>query len=331
MKKILLFAFAIIFAGLSYLVISSKMTIPFLYRYKAGYFYTLATIETKSPLLINKNELTELPWDLFDSHPQVKFMADPFVVEEKGGYYIFFEEDPTKMNSTGADLAVMHSRDLKSWSRLGVVLDEPFHLSYPNVFKIGSIWYMLPECGAAKEIRLYEATSFPMKWKLSAVLVKDIVQADPILIQKNGLFYILVQNNSDLSLRLYYSDKLTSGWKEHPMSPLRKGVNAYTRTGGTPGILNNKLIYFLQDHTEGYGTGIVAFQIDSLSPTIFEDHKLETNPILWKFGKSWAKDGMHQLSWIRLNNGQYFCVMDGAQINSTVWGWDWRNFPQYRW
>jgi hypothetical protein len=313
------------------LIIQRKMTIPFFYKFEEKEYFTIGTINTKNPLAINKDSILHFDPRNLNLIPNVKLMADPFIVQNNNEYFIFYEQFSGKTNATFGDLAVLKSTDLKQWTYQGLVLDEPFHLSFPNVFKWNNKWYMLPEAGASNSLRLYSTDNFPFDWKLQSILIKNKVFADPILIAKNDKFYILVQDNSDFSLRLYISDSLESNWKEHPSSPIRIGQNNRVRPAGRQEILHDSLYYFVQDHSHGYGTAVITYIIDSLTPTTFKDHKVKSNPVLSKFGTGWAANGMHQLSWIKTSDSNYFCVVDGRHTEKKEFGWDWRNIPDFRW
>ena len=45
-------------------------------------------------------------------------------------------------------------------------------MSYPQVFKWGDEFYMVPETVAAYEVRLYKALEFPFKWVFVKTLMK---------------------------------------------------------------------------------------------------------------------------------------------------------------
>ena len=134
-------------------------------------------------------------------------------------------------------------------------------------------------------------------------------------------------------MRLCYADYLYAEWHEHPASPVRiaDGLQE-TRPAGNFLNYNNSLYYFVQRHDGGYGTSVVAYQIDSLSPSVFKKHRLANNPVVEKHGSTYAKDGMHQFSCIYLPEQDiYFCVMDGNHVSlDTKWGWDWKNLPKFR-
>ena len=322
-RNILLISIVTLLLISAYLIATRQMTIPFFYRIKAGTYWSIGTIHTKTPLAINYDSINVIDYRIQNAHPKVRFMADPFIVEENGEYYIFYEYFPSKMNSTWADIAVLKSVDLKKWEFLGIVLDEDFHLSYPQIFKINGKWYMIPETSGANEIRLYTTDNFPYDWKLKKALIKNRVVADATLVIKNNMFYLLALENEKMVL--FFSDNIEENWQEHPQSPIRESDN---RPGGRPIVLDGKITYFIQDHTNGYGTGLVAYVIDSISPTYFADHRTDT--VLWRFGDGWAANGMHHLSAIQLSDGSWFCVVDGCKWHEKYYGWDWLNFPKIR-
>lgn len=263
-------------------------------------------------------------------HPQPTIMADPFIVKEYGKYYIFYEELTGKHRNLGADIAVLESDDFINWRRQGIVLKEPFHLSFPNVFKWNGVWYMLPEASASKELRLYRSTQFPYKWDLCKVLMKDVQYADPMIMEKDGEWYLWLNLvGKEDSLRLYIADDLFGDWREHAQSPIRVKEQD-TRPAGRVSKIDNEWYYFVQEHLGGYGTGTIVYKMLTLTQTEYEDERLECSPILHKFGEGWAKNGMHHLSFIEDEDGQYACVTDGL-LGDRGWRWriDMLNFPQF--
>lgn len=329
--KVIIFISLIITLFSATLIIQRKMTIPFLYKFNKAEYFTIGTVKSSNPFTINKDSIQHFDPRLIPSRPHIKLMADPFIVRNNNEYFIFYEQFSGKTNATFGDIAVLKSTDGTSWDYQGVVLDEKFHLSFPNIFKWNQKWYMLPEAGASNGLRLYETDSFPNNWRLKSILIENKVFADPILLIKNEMFYILVQDNADFSLRLYVSDALDANWKEHPSSPIRIGHNNGVRPAGRPEIINDSLYYFVQDHTNGYGTAVMAYRIDSISPTHFKDVKLTNNPILSKFGNDWAANGMHHLTWVKTNDNKYLCAVDGRHTEQKEIGWDWKNSPDFRW
>ena len=228
--------------------ITRKITFPFIYCIPSGRFFSIGTVITTNPLNIDKKQITKIKSESFRVFPRMKFLADPFIVEENNECYIFFEKISYKLFSKGADIAVIKSKNLKDWNYLGVALREPYHLSYPNVFKHKGVWYMIPGSNILDEIRLYESNNFPFDWKFKKTLINYRI-VDATLIIKDNEFYMYGQAVNDRSLRVFYSNELLTGWSEHPSSPLRFGMNE-TQPAGNPMIVDGRMIYFFQDHSE---------------------------------------------------------------------------------
>ncbi|HVF97963.1 MAG TPA: hypothetical protein VM871_11605, partial [Flavisolibacter sp.] len=91
------------------------------------------------------------------------FYADPFVVEKDGVNYLFFEEMDYTNNK--AHIVVITIDEAKIFSESKVVLERPYHLSYPFLFAHNGDYYMIPETAANKTVELYKATAFPFKWE----------------------------------------------------------------------------------------------------------------------------------------------------------------------
>ena len=317
----------LLLAGSYWLLRTKRMTVPFLYQYNPG--YTIGVVENSNPLDIHIEDINVLEKQQFSIHPQPTIMADPFVVKDKDIYYIFYEELSAKYcHSGGADICVLQSTDGIQWQRIGCALHEPFHLSFPNVFQWKGEWYMLPEAQSSGEMRLYKAKNFPLQWSLCKVLMQGVAYADPMIFEQDGIWYLWFNTyiNGD-NFVLYTSDSPLGEWTEHPASPIRTNGDD-TRPAGRIAKVENRLVYFVQSHREGYGTGTIAYEIDIISPTDYQDHRMVQNPVLWKNGDDWAKDGMHHLSFLRKENGGYLCVTDGLHA-SLQWKWDWRNLPSF--
>src|SRR5580658_6258467 len=91
------------------------------------------------------------------------FVADPFMIREGTTWHMFFEV----MNSVRekGEIGLATSSDGCKWTYQSVVLREPFHLSYPLIFKWEGEYYLIPESAAANRIALYKAEKFPCVWK----------------------------------------------------------------------------------------------------------------------------------------------------------------------
>ena len=64
------------------------------------------------------------------------------------------------------------------------------HYSYPFVFRVNDVWYMIPESSSSGEVCLYEATVFPFRWEKKTVLLLDQL-VDTTVFQQEGEWYLL--------------------------------------------------------------------------------------------------------------------------------------------
>ena len=309
------------------LLLTKQMTLPFLYNSKGGQNWTLGYITSASPLDIDYDSIIWIENKRFNSIAPC-IMADPFVIEKDSTLYMFYEEMSGKRNSTHGNICVLESRNGISWQRLGYALEAKFHLSWPYVFMHNNEYYMLPEKGATHELALYKATDFPMKWIKEKVLFSNISYTDPIIYFEDSISYLFIEINKQLCL--YYSnDLLSDNWKEHPMSPISEPP--YSRLAGEVKKIDDKLYLFAQESLDSYGTGVHAFEITAIDTTTFTMEKI-LEPILWKYGDSYSKDGMHTLNFVKRFNETYFIVTDGTEkIEGTPWRWSWKNTPEFHW
>ena len=113
-----------------------------------------------NPVLTAK-DVTDAPAD---------FVADPFMVKEGNTWYMFFEVFNSQ--SEHGDIGLAVSKDGYHWTYRQIVLDKPFHLSYPYVFLWQNEYYLIPESCQADSIQLYRAEEFPTCWTLVKSLLK---------------------------------------------------------------------------------------------------------------------------------------------------------------
>ena len=235
------------------------------------------------------------------------FVADPFMLEKDGQWYLFFEilNSVTKQG----DIGVAGSSDGVHWNYNSVVLDEPFHLSYPYVFQSNGEYYLIPESRQAFSVRLYKADNFPYGWKL----VKNLFWgnfSDPCLVHYGGYWWIFVSDDSDV-MRLFYSESLEGEWREHPQSPVVVRDRRMARGGGRIITVGDTLVRFAQDCSQSYGKSVDAYLITELTPQKFSEVPYPGNPLLEGSGKGWNARRMHNLDPHRVGGKKWIASVDG--------------------
>lgn len=240
---------------------------------------------------------------------KAEFVADPFMLYENGVWHMFFEVLDATDNL--GDIALATSLDGIKWNYQKVVLEEPFHLSYPYVFKWENDYYMIPETYQSREVRLYKATHFPEQWSLEKILLKDSDYVDASIVHFNGRWWIFSSTTANDILRLHHADSLLGEWTEHPSSPLITNNPHLARPAGRVVNLNNKLIRFAQDDQPTYGLQVYGFEITDLTPHSYAERALlGGKAIVEPSGSGWNSVGMHHIDLHEVNSNQWIACVD---------------------
>jgi hypothetical protein len=141
------------------------------------------------------------------------FFADPFVITYNNSTIMFVEEFDTL-----AKKGMISAIDItgETPKAIGPVLEESFHLSFPFVFNYEQKVYMIPESSRAHQIRLYESTLFPIKWKLVKVIMDNINAADSMVLKHNNRWFLFTNicsaglGDFNSELHIYYADSIFS-------------------------------------------------------------------------------------------------------------------------
>lgn len=250
----------------------------------------------KNPVLTAK--------DVTDSPAQ--YVADPFMLKEDKNWYMFFEVMHAQEHQ--GDIGLATSIDGFNWSYNQIILDEPFHISYPYVFKWKSEYYMIPESAKALELRLYQAVNFPEKWFYVKTLLKGIYK-DPSIFYYENKWWLFTEEKLGF-LHLYYAEDLLGPWVEHPKSPVVRGDRNMARPSGRVLVLGDNIIRYAQDDEPRYGNQVRAFIITQLSTTEYKEEEVP-HPILQPSSSGWNADGMHHIDPHQIEEGKWIACVDG--------------------
>lgn len=271
-------------------------------------FWSIGYLQGDHPLKWNPSLAKTIgPKDVLDD---MYIIADPFLFEYKEQRYLFYEAMKDEAEKAYIECAKYSDED-DNWNRLGEVLEEEFHLSYPQVFEHDNQVYMIPESKQALRIGLYQAVDFPMRWEYVKPLVSGKKLVDSSIVQVDGHWYLFTSRKK--TLYLYHADSPAGEWVQHPKSPVKRGN--FSRCAGRILKVDNKLYRLAQDQ-RGYGAGVYAFEIETLSQTDFcEKAARKYNPILKPGSAKWCETGMHHLDVISKDD-KCFAVFDGEQFGA---------------
>lgn len=225
-------------------------------RYYGGH-WQVAYRFVDGPGVVDTGSLEGTPWVVLPDGGD-RFYADPFPFEWQGRFYIFVEE---LVHSIGKGvISVAEYGDDGAFSMPTKVLEEPYHLSYPQVFsREGEIW-MIPESGAGHMVTLYRAREFPTVWERHCVLIRDREIFDATLIDHDGFLWLVGSlreggGSASDTMVIFSAAELEGPWQQHPMNPILID-RAAARPGGRSVARDGHIVLPLQDGTRLYGGGL---------------------------------------------------------------------------
>jgi len=217
--------------------------------------------------------------------PRDRFWADPFCVEADGRELVFFEE--LRYAEPRGRICVGELMD-QTLVRTRVVIERPYHLSYPCVFRWNGTWYMVPETSEHRTIELHRALDFPDTWELDRILLDDIYAVDATPFEHDGRWWMFASVSGGPvtighMLMLYGAPTPLGPWWEHPASPLRIDVR-----GGRPagGVIKHSggLLRPAQDGTRGYGGSLRLYRISRLDQESYAEEEIMHVEPNWRRG-----------------------------------------------
>ncbi len=206
--------------------------------------------------------------------PTDRFYADPFVASAPDGRrFVFFEDYRYADGKAVISCVELFVDGTVSTPR--VVLDRPYHLSYPFVFFTEGEAYLVPETAQARRVEAYRAVDFPDSWEPSLVLVDGEALFDPTFVEHGGRLWLFAtpatsQGKPADELVLFWADSLRGRWHEHRRNPVVADVR-FARPAGRPVTYEGRLIRPAQDGSVRYGYGLCLREVVDLSPDSYRE------------------------------------------------------------
>jgi len=213
--------------------------------------------------------------------------ADPFLHVQDDRLYVLYETQSAD-DYGKIEAAQIVGDKLVS---LGLILEEPFHLSYPAIFEHDEIVYLMPECQESGELRLYRFDEFPRR----PVFVRTLMTgkfADPSPYMVGETLFIFATTSN--GLELFYTDDWIDGQLQaHPMNPIVTGARS-ERCGGTPFLIDGVLVRPAQNCQNLYGENLGLMRIEQLTKETYSETPYRSD--IFKKDLPWNKEGGHHVS-----------------------------------
>jgi len=206
--------------------------------------------------------------------PPGRHWADPAMFEVNGETWVFFEEmiDPSRVGHICCG-RLAPSGDLVD---VRTVLQQPHHLSFPQVIAADGEVYMLPESAQGGGVDLYRALRFPDDWVLERRLL-DFRCVDSSMFRAFGSWWLMtspqvVPGQTPITW-LLRSDRVTGPWVFQPGGTVASDVRT-ARGAGSVLDVAGRLIRPSQDCSVSYGHALILNEIVSLAGTSYQERAI---------------------------------------------------------
>ena len=245
---------------------------------------------------VNSDAFQEIP------APAGHGYADPFLMEWDGRDYLLLEDVPPGGRGRLAAMEIAAGGEIGAPE---IILEKPYHVSYPFVFRNGTDWFLIPESAENRTVELYRATA-PLKWEFEKNLFEGAMLVDTTAFHHQGVWYFFTtQVDYGMRAYLFYAESLDGAWNYHPRNPICSDVSR-SRGAGALFYRDGRLIRPAQDCSVRYGYAIVWNEVRKLSRTEYEEAAIA------RLEPSWWGNG--NLGTHTLNANARWEVTDGLRL-----------------
>ncbi|GAB4816089.1 hypothetical protein N2152v2_003135 [Parachlorella kessleri] len=180
--------------------------------------------------------------------------------------------------------------------------------------------YMLPDGRGPGALRLYRATSFPLRWELATMLL-DRPLAHPAMGEWEGRWWLLGSPAKRRNeVEAYYADSPLGPWTPHALNPIALGrPDGHMRLDGRMLHHDGALLQYGRVCSRPHGCKFVGYRIDKLTPIDLEQSVVPVDLGPQRHDPS-AWNGMQQrhLDAAQLPDGSWVAVMDGSYRHGGI-------------
>jgi hypothetical protein len=225
--------------------------------------------------------------------PKDRLWADPMAIERAGRYFIFFEE---LFFATGRGrILAIEVFENGPPGEPQVVLERPYHLSYPFLFEWEGSLFMLPETAENGTVEVYRCEEFPLRWRLHQVLIDNVRAYDATLWRDRDrwwMFVTLAEPGADScdELHLYWSATPLGPWTAHRGNPVISDARR-ARSAGPLFVRNGTLYRPSQECSITYGHSLLINRVDVLNDEEYRETTVR------RIAPDWREDLLRVHTW----------------------------------
>lgn len=208
-----------------------------------------------------------------------RFWADPFLISNDGKDYVFVEELKFRTGIGTINCLEIEGNEVRANT---VILEKPYHLSYPYIFEHDGAYYMCPEMSQGRNIEIFKCAAFPLRWEHHATLMEDVYATEISLHEVDGRWWLFTNmprnsfNESCYELHLFSADSpFSRDWKPHPGNPVVQDA-ATARGGGGMISVDGRRYRMAQGlDRRTYGSNFVFNEILELSEDVYQERPVK--------------------------------------------------------
>lgn len=248
----------------------------------------------------NQNrEITELDYKVIKNGLNY-WVADPFPIEKDGTLFIFGEIFQYTKNKGSIGYTKLKNGRFSPWK---IVIEEDYHLSFPNIIEENGQIYIYPEANESNSIYRYKCVQFPDRWIKDNVIVSKGTYVDTVFYKRDSVDYGITFDIKDDKgkLRLFKYDDNGCDFG----ADIEYADTDFSRPAGKIYSDKGQDILPTQIGVPTYGAGLVLnkFQI--------EWPEMELDPICKLFPKDFKFDINREYVGIHtLNFTEHYVVVD---------------------
>jgi hypothetical protein len=204
-------------------------------------------------------------WTTLKAAPGYTFYADPFFSREPEGILV----EALRGTTGRGEIVLVAGEEHRRISPAGG------HFSYPYTLDVEGRQIVVPETASWRAPTAYRIEAGGLEPECELRMEPPVRVSDPSLIEREGMFYLFGNDPvlGSSTLMLWCAPSIDGPFRPHPRSPILVSPRG-GRMGGRFLEAEGRLIRFGQDLSGSYGDGLVAFEIEALTPSDYRERSI---------------------------------------------------------